>query len=197
MPRLFLAYKLKTIKMRTVSFGMNISLDGYCDHTAFNPSEEVMDYFTEMMDGVDLFFFGRVMYQLMFPYWSDVARDQSGTAAENRFAQKFSAIDRVVVSRSLDSGDEKTRIIRSNPAEELLKLKQQPGKKISVDSVSMLPELISAGLIDEFKLIVHPGIVGKGRLLLEPGSLQEKLDLKLIDTIRFKSGSVALHYLKQ
>lgn len=183
--------------MRTVSFIINISLDGYCDHTIGNPSEELLDYFTGMMDDVDLLFFGRVMYQLMFPYWSDVAENQSGTAAENRFAQKFSAIDRVVVSRSLDSGDEKTRIVRSNPAAELLKLKQQGGRKISVDSVSMLPELIAAGLIDEFNLVVHPVIVGNGRPLLPAGSLQEKLDLKLVNTIHFKSGCVALQYLKQ
>ncbi len=183
--------------MRTVTFGMNISIDGYCDHTNSNPSEEVLDYFTGMMDGVDLLFFGRVMYQLMFPYWSDVARDQSGSAAENRFAEKFSAIDRVVVSRSLEAGDEKTRIIRGNPAAELLKLKQQPGKKISVDSVSMLPELIAAGLIDEFKLVIHPVIVGKGRRLLDAGSLEKMLDLKLVDIIRFESGCVALHYLKR
>lgn len=183
--------------MRTVSFGMNISIDGYCDHTAFNPSEELMDYFTDMMDGVDLFFFGRVMYQLMFPYWSDVARELSGTPGENRFAEKFSAIDRVVVSRSLESGDEKTRIIRSDPAAALLALKQLPGGKISVDSVSMLPVLIAADLIDEFNLVVHPGIVGKGRLLMPPGSLQEKLELKLAETIPFKSGSVAMHYVRK
>lgn len=185
--------------MRTVSFTLNISLDGYCDHTMASPGEELMDYFTETMDDVDLLFFGRVMYQMMFPYWSDFARDQSGTAGENRFAERFSAIDRVVVSRTLelDSDDVKTRIVRSNPAAELLKLKQQPGKKISVDSVSMLPELIAAGLIDEFNLVVHPVIAGKGRLLLPPGSLQENLDLKLANTIHFKSGCVALHYLKQ
>jgi dihydrofolate reductase len=176
---------------------MNISIDGYCDHTNSAPSEELMDYFTGMMDDVDLLFFGRVMYQLMFPYWSDVAKDQSGTAAENRFAERFSAIDRVVVSRSLDSDNAQTRIIRSSPAEELLKLKQQPGKKISVDSVSLLPELISAGLIDEFNLVVHPVIVGKGRLLLAPGSLQENLDLKLVNTKHFENGCVALQYLKQ
>jgi dihydrofolate reductase len=183
--------------MRTVTFGMNISIDGYCDHTIFNPSEELLDYFTGMMDDVDLLFFGRVMYQLMFPYWSDVAKNQSGTAGENRFAQRFSAIDSVVVSRSLDNAGANTRIVRSNPAAELLKLKQQPGKKISVDSVSLLPELIAAGLIDEFNLVVHPVVVGKGRLLLDAGSLQEKLDLKLANTINFKSGCVALHYLKQ
>jgi dihydrofolate reductase len=176
---------------------MNISLDGYCDHTMFNPSEEVLEYFTETLKEVDLLFFGRVMYQLMFPYWADVAQNQSGTAAENRFAQRLSRIDRVVMSRSLDSVDDKTRLVRSNPAEELLNLKQQRGNKISVDSVSLLPELIQAGLIDEFQLVVHPVMVGQGRPLLPGGSLQEKLNLKLVDTIAFKSGSMALHYLKQ
>ena len=183
--------------MRTVTFGMNISLDGYCDHTIFNPSEEVHDYFTRMINDVDLIFFGRIMYQLMFPYWANVAKNQSGTDDENRFAERLTAIDRVVISRSLDNVEDNTRIVRSNPAEELLKLKQQPGKKISIDSVSLLPELIAAGLIDEFHLVVHPVIVGQGRPLIDGGSLQDKLTLKLVNTIVFKSGCVALHYLKQ
>lgn len=183
--------------MRTVTFSMNISLDGYCDHTLFNPSEEVHDYFTSLLNEVDLLFFGRVMYQLMFPYWADVAKNQSGTADEVSFAQQLTAIDRVVVSRTLDKVEEHTRIVRGNPAEELLKLKQQAGKKISVDSVSLLPELIAAGLIDEFHLVVHPVMVGKGRQLLDGSSLQELLHLKLVDTKVFQSGCVALHYLKQ
>lgn len=183
--------------MRTVTFGMNISIDGYCDHTIFNPDEELLDYFTGMMNDVDLLFFGRVMYQLMFPYWADVAKNRSGTKAENRFAERFAAIDKVVISRSLDSEEDNMRIVRSNPAKELLQLKQQPGKKISVDSVSLLPELMAAGLIDEFHLVVHPVIVGKGRLLLDAGSLPEKINLKLVDSITFRSGCVALHYLKR
>ena len=116
--------------MRTVTFGINISIDGYCDHTIFNPDEEVHDYFTGMIDDADLIFFGRIMYQLMFPYWSDVAKNQSGTADENRFAERLTAIDKVVVSRTLDSVEEKTRIIRSHPVEELLKLKQQLLRKL-------------------------------------------------------------------
>ncbi len=186
--------------MRTITFGMNISIDGCCDHTMFGSNEgmgELHDYFTDMMSDVDLLFYGRVMYQLMFPYWSDVAKNQSGTAYENRFAERLTSIDKVVVSRTLDSVPENTRIIRSNPAEELLKLKQQPGKKISVDSISMLPELITAGLIDEFHLVVHPVIIGRGRRLIDAGSLHENLDLKLVDTINFKSGCVAHHYRKQ
>jgi dihydrofolate reductase len=176
---------------------MNISLDGYCDHTIGNPSEELMDYFTAMMDDVDLLFFGRVMYELMFPYWSDVDRDKSGTAAENRFAARMCAIDRVVVSTTLDSQDEKTHIVRSNPEEELLKLKRQPGKKIAVDTVSMLPALINAGLIDEFYLVIHPVIAGQGRQLFPAGCLAELLKLKLTGTKIFENGCVAHHYVRQ
>ncbi|SFP55090.1 dihydrofolate reductase family protein [Parafilimonas terrae] len=182
--------------MRTVRFGINISLDGYCDHTSFNPDEAVLNYFTSMMNDVDLLFFGRNMHQLMFPYWRDVARDQSGSAAENLFAERISAIDSVVVSRSLESVEGNARIVRNDPAGELLKLKQQAGKTILLDSVSLLPEMISAGLIDEFNLVIHPGIVGSGRPLLPAGSLHEKLNLKLVETINFKSGCMALHYVK-
>jgi len=175
---------------------MNISLDGYCDHTIGNPSEELMDYFTAMMDDVDLMFYGRVMYQLMFPYWADVARDKSGSPAENRFAERLCAIDRVVLSATLDSEDAKTRVLRSNPAEELLKLKQQPGKKIAVDTVSMLPALIKHGLIDEFYLVIHPVIAGQGRPLFPAGSLDELLKLKLTATRTFLNGCVAHHYVR-
>ncbi len=182
--------------MRTVTFAMNISLDGYCDHTMAAPDDALMDYFTATMDDVDLLFYGRIMYQLMFPYWADAAKNGTGTAAELRFAKRLSEIDRVVMSRSLTEGDEKTRIIKGNAAEELRKLKQQPGKKISVDSVSLLPELIEAGLIDEFNLVIHPLLVGKGRPLLPSGSLQQALNLKLVDTKNFSSGCVAHHYAK-
>jgi len=180
--------------MRTVSFAMNISLDGYCDHTVFSPEEPLMDYFTATMDDVDLLFYGRVMYELMFPYWADVARDQSGTPEENRFAERLTAIDKIVVSRTLDHAGDRTRMVRSNPVEALRELKQQSGGTISVDTVSMLPELINAGLIDEFHLVVHPIIAGRGRLLFNPGDLNEVLKLKLVGTIQFPKGCMAHHY---
>ncbi len=180
--------------MRTVTFAINISLDGYCDHTSFNPSVAVLDYFTELMEEVDLLFFGRIMYELMFPYWADVAKDQSGSAAENKFAEKFSALDRLVVSRSLTIADTQTQVIRDNPAAALLQLKQQPGKKILMDSISMLPTLIEAKLIDEFHLLVHPLFVGQGRQLLDAGSLSKNLELQLVETRHFKDGCVALCY---
>lgn len=176
---------------------MNISLDGYCDHTLGEPSEELMEYFTRMMDDVDLLFYGRVMYQLMFPYWTDVAKDRSGSAAEVRFAERLVSINKVVVSRSMENVDGNTTIIRNDPAAELRKLKQQPGKTISVDTVSMLPELMAAGLVDEFHLVVHPVMAGSGRHLLDNGSLPENFKLELIETQTFNNGCVALHYRKR
>jgi dihydrofolate reductase len=183
--------------MRNVSFALNISLDGYCDHTLGEPSEELMEYFADMMDNVGLIFYGRIMYELMFPYWADVARERSGTKAEVRFAERLVDIEKVVMSRSLEVVDTKVTVLRSNPVSELRRLKEQNGKSISVDTVSMLPQLATADLIDEYFLIVHPIIAGKGRHLFDAGSLKEILKLELIDTRTFKNGCVALHYSKR
>lgn len=182
--------------MRKVTFSLNISLDGYCDHLMSAPSEELMYYFTEMMADVDLLFYGRITYQMMFPYWEDFARDKSGTEAGNKFALMYSQIERVVMSKSLIYEDAKTRIVRDSPAAELLRLKQLPGKAIFISSVSMLPEIITANLIDEFKLIIHPVIAGNGRQLLPIGSLQQQHNLKLVTTKLFENGCIALHYVK-
>lgn len=183
--------------MRKVSFALSISLDGYCDHTLGEPSEELMEYFVALMDDVDLLFYGRIMYQLMFPYWADVAKNRSGSVAEVQFADRLVSIDKIVVSRTLKNVQGNVRIITSDPAGELWKLKQKEGKTISVDTVSLLPELIAADLIDEFHIVVHPVIAGSGRHLLDAGSLPEIFKLELVATKTFKNGCIALSYRKR
>jgi len=183
--------------MRNVIYGINLTADGCCDHTKFSGSEEMHEYFTDLMQDVDLIVYGRKTYELMVPYWPDVAKNQSGTKAENEFARIFTAIDKVVFSRSLDSAEGNTSIVRANLRDELLKLKQEPGKKISIGGVSLPAQLIALGLVDEFYFVVHPVIVGEGRRLLEDTGLPEQLNLKLVGSKILKSGCVALHYLKQ
>jgi dihydrofolate reductase len=183
--------------MRNVIYGINLNADGCCDHTKFSGGEEIHEYFTDLMRDVDLIVYGRKTYQLMVPYWPDVAKSQSGTKATIEFAQTFDAIDKVVVSRTLDHAEGNTRIIRANLADEILKLKQEPGKKISIGGVSLPSELIALGLVDEFYFVVHPVIVGQGRRLLDDTGLQEQLKLKLVDVKTLRSGCVAFHYLKQ
>ena len=184
--------------MRNVIFAINITLDGCCDHTKQIGDEETHEYFTHLIRTVDLLVFGRKTYQLMVPFWPEVAKNQSMTKASNEFAQTFDSINKIVFSRSLDSAEDKnTRIVRTNLHDEILKLKQEEGKNILVGGVSIPSQLIELGLVDEYRFVVSPIVAGEGRRLLEGVSLRESLQLKLIESKIFKSGCVALRYLKQ
>jgi dihydrofolate reductase len=184
--------------MRNVIFAINITLDGCCDHTKQIADDETHEYFTDLLREVDLLVFGRITYQLMVPFWPEVAKNQSMTKASNEFALTFDSINKIVFSRSLDSAEDKnTRIVRTNLHDEILRLKQEQGKHILVGGVSVPSQLIELGLVDEYRFVVGPIVVGEGRRLLEGVSLSEKLQLKPVDTKVFESGCVALRYLKQ
>jgi len=184
--------------MRNVIFAINITLDGCCDHTKQVADEESHEYFTQLMRDVDLLVFGRKTYQLMVPFWPEVAKNQSMTKASNEFARAFDSIKKIVFSRSLDSAEDKnTRIVRTNLRDEIIKLKQEQGKNILVGGVSVPSQLIELGLVDEYRFVVSPIVAGEGRRLLEDVSLRERFHLKLVESKIFKSGCVALRYLKQ
>ena len=188
--------------MRKVIYAINITLDGCCDHTKMVPDETVFEYWIQLLRETDLFVYGRKTYQLMVPYWPDVAKDQSASKADRDFAQAFESANKVVFSQSLDDaeakkGDKNARVVRTNLRDEILKLKQEPGKNILAGGVDIPSQLIELGLVDECRFVVHPILAGRGRRLLEGVSRPEKLQLKLVDSKIFKSGCVALHYLKQ
>jgi len=184
--------------MRNVIFAINITLDGCCDHTKQCVDEEKLEYFTHLMREVDVQVFGRKTYQLMIPYWPDILKNPSETKADTDFARAFDSTSKIVFSRSLDSvEDRNTRIVRGNLRDEILKLKQEPGKDILVGGVDIPSQLIKLGLIDEYRFVVGPIVAGEGRRLLEGVSLAERPQLRLIESKIFKSGSVALRYLKQ
>ncbi|HKR15103.1 MAG TPA: dihydrofolate reductase family protein [Pyrinomonadaceae bacterium] len=185
--------------MRKLIFAINVTLDGCCDHSKGSSNEEVHEYFTHLLREVDLLVYGRKTYELMVPFWPDVAKKQSGqTRAMNEFAQAFDALNIVVFSQSLEKAEGKnTRIVRSNLQDEILKLKQEQGKDILVGGVSLPSQLIELGLVDEFRVVVHPVVVGAGRRLLDDINLPERLELQLVESKIFDSGHVALRYLKQ
>jgi dihydrofolate reductase len=178
--------------MRKLIYAINLTLDGCCDHTKGMVDEDLLDYYIALLRDADTFLYGRKTYQLMVPYWPDEAKtgDEYGLA--------FVAVDKIIVcSKSLDKVEgENTRIIRGNLQEEILKLKQEPGKNILTGGVDIPSQLIQLGLVDEFHIVVHPVVVGEGRRLFDSVSLPERLQLKLVDTKVSKSGSVALRYLK-
>ncbi len=169
--------------------------DGCCDHTKFGPDEETFPYFTQLTRDADTFVYGRKTYELMVPYWPDVAKEDPS----DEFARAFDTVEKIVVfSRSLDSAErEKTKIVRTGLQGEVLKLKQEQGKNILTGGVTIPSQLAELGLIDEYHIVMHPIVVGEGIRLFEGINLQEKLQLKLVESTVFKSGAVALKYLKQ
>ena len=184
--------------MRNVIFAINITLDGCCDHTKQMADEETHGYFTHLMRDVDLLVFGRKTYQLMVPYWPDIAKNHSETKASHEFAKTFVSKNKIVFSQSLESAEDKnTKIVRTNLQDEIVRLKHEQGKNILVGGVDIPSQLIEFGLVDEYRFVVQPIVAGEGRRLLEGVSLRERLQLKLVESKIFKSGCVALRYLKQ
>ena len=183
--------------MRKAVFAINITTDGYCDHRDGIVDEEVLHFFTGLLRKASLLLFGRITYQLMVPYWPDIAKNQSETEAANEFARVFDSLDKVVFSTTLKHAEgNKTRIVGGNIVEEVLALKQQPGKDISVGGLSIASQLSEHGLIDEYHFVVHPVVAGQGPRLFETVKLQDRLQLDFIGSENFQSGVVVLHYRK-
>ena len=184
--------------MRNLIFAINITLDGCCDHTKQMADDETHEYFTRLMRDVDLLVFGRKTYELMVPFWPEIAKSHSCQKHRTNLLEDLYSIKKIVFSRSLDRAEDKnTRIVRTNLHDEILKLKQEQGKNILVGGVSVPSQLIELGLVDEYRFVVQPIVAGEGRRLLEGVSLPRKLQLRLVDSHFFKSGCVALRYLKQ
>ncbi len=184
--------------MRKLIFAINTTLDGCVDHTKGRVDDETLEYFTSITRDAGVQVFGRKTYQLMVPYWPEVAKDESSTSADLAFARAFESIDKVVFSRSLErTEDENTRIVRTNLHGEILKLKGEPGKDILVGGVDIPSQLIELGLIDEFLFVISPTIAGEGRRLLDGVSGLAGLQLRLVESKIFRSGSVALRYVTE
>src|SRR5512145_2166007 len=164
--------------MRKVVFGINSTLDGGCDHTNGIADDELHEYFTGLLRDSDVDIFGRNTNHLMYPYWHDVAVNQSETKVINEFARTFDSIPKIVFSTTLKSVEwNNTTLLHSNLREEITKLKQQPGKNISIGSISIASQVAQWNLIDEYHFVVHPIIAGKGPRLFESG---KNLTLKLV-----------------
>jgi len=149
--------------------------------------------FSILLRTVDVILFGRKTYQLMESYWPVVAKNQSETKAVNEFAQTIDALHKIVFSKTLSRVEWKnTQLSPTNIEEEIPKLKQQPGKDIFIDGLTIASHLAQLGLIDEYRIAVHPVVAGKGPRLFEATDLKERLHLQLVESKTFRSGVVAL-----
>jgi dihydrofolate reductase len=183
--------------MRKLIYAINHTIDGCLDHTKQTPDAEMMEFWTNFISQAGALAYGRITYQLMVPYWPDLAKDPSQPKDRYDFAGAFDSVPKLVFSKTLTSvQDKNSTLIRTDLKDEILKLKQAPGKDIQVGGVSLPSQLMKLGLIDEYYFLVHPVIVGAGRRLFE-GDLKDIFKLKLLSSKPFKSGIIANHYINR
>ena len=184
--------------MRKLIYAINQTLDGCYDHGRLVSDDEVFKYHTNLVREADTLLFGRKTYELMVPYWPDIAKNPSADKLEIEFARAFVSKKMVVVSRSLKKIEGKdTRIVCENLGDEILNLKKVPGENILTGGVVIPSQLIELGLVDEYHFVIQPILSGEGKRLLEGISLPKLLKLKLVETKSFGGGAVALRYLKR
>jgi dihydrofolate reductase len=182
--------------MRKLVAAINMTLDGFCDHTAIIPDDEIHQHYTELLRSAGTIIYGRITYQLM-EYWPTVVKNPTGNQSIDEFAVVMDNIPKVVFSRSLKSVEWKTATLaKGNIEEEVLALKQSRNggsKDILVGSPSLIVTLLNLNLVDEFQLCVHPVIAGNGLPLFK--SINDRTLLKLVKTKTFSSsGSITLYY---
>jgi dihydrofolate reductase len=179
--------------MRKLIAAINMTLDGFCDHTAMISDEEIHQHYNELLSNAGTLIYGRTTYQLMESYWPSVVTNPTGNKPMDEFAVLIDNISKIVFSRTLKDVDWKnTKLKKEVIKEEVLELKQQAGKNILVGSPSLIVALTQLDLIDEYQLGVQPIVLGSGLPLFK--NIKDRIDLKLLKTKTFGCGAITLYY---
>jgi dihydrofolate reductase len=183
--------------MGKLIYGMSVSLDGFIDTPSHSldwalVDDELHSHFNDQAREISASLYGRRMYELMMEYWPTAETDPEAAPAEVEYAGIWKNTPRIVFSRTLTGVDPGSRLVRDDPVEEVTRLKAQPGFDMDVGGASLASTLIRAGLVDEYRISIHPVILGAGTPFF-PG-LEDRIGLKLVETRTFDSGVVYLRY---
>jgi dihydrofolate reductase len=178
--------------MRKLIAAINMTLDGFCNHTAMIADEEIHQHYSELLRNAGTVLYGRITYQLM-EYWPTVVKNPTGNKSMDDFAIAIDNIPKIVFSHTLKTVEWKTaRLAKGELKEEVLELRQQAGKDILVGSSSLIVALSQLKLIDEYQLGLQPTVLGSGLPLLK--NISDRIDLKLLKTKTFGCGAIMLYY---
>ena len=178
--------------MRKLIAAMNMTLDGFCDHTAMVADDEIHQHYNELLKSAGTVLYGRITYQLM-EYWRTVVKNPTGIKAMDEFAVTMDNTPKIVFSNTLKNVDWKTaKLAKRDIKEEVLELKERESKDILVGSPSLIVACMNLNLVDEFQICVQPIILGSGLIPLLK-NIQDRIDLKLLKTKTFSCGAV-IHY---
>src|SRR5688572_7466220 len=143
--------------MRKIVAAINTTFDGFCDHTAGMPDEEIHDHYTDLINGADTILYGRITYDLM-TYWQGLVKKPSGQKSMDDFATAIDKIEKIVFSRTLKNDAlqwDSAKLSDQTVEEKASQLKEQPGRDILIGSRSLIVQLTNLNLIDEYQLCVH------------------------------------------
>lgn len=179
--------------MGILTFGLNVTLDGCYDHEQGLADADLHDYFTQLMDAAGAMLWGRVTYELMESAWPAVARDDSAPRAMQEWARKLEAKAKYVVSNSRTEFPwNNTTRLEGDLHTAVTQLKEQTPNGVLVGSPKLGLALEQLGLIDEYRLVVHPVLAGRGPTLFH--GLEPSRRLELVATKKLGSGQMAMHY---
>jgi dihydrofolate reductase len=184
--------------MRRVVFSLSISLDGYMEGPGGDISwhlvdEELHRHMNEWLGGAGAFLEGRVTFELMADYWPTADQNPASPPAEVEFAEIWRRMPKIVYSRTLERvEDEKATVARDVVADEVMALKAQPGGDLVVGGPRLAAEFLRQGLVDEFRVYVHPVLIGEGTPMFPRSELHTAL--RTVETRTFGNGVVLLRY---
>jgi dihydrofolate reductase len=179
--------------VRPLRYSINITLDGCCDHEApISVDEEMHRHHAANLERADALLFGRVTYQMMEEAWRQPESPVPGADEPDAFALTIDAAKKYVVSSTLDEVDWNAELIQGDLGDAVRALKEEPGEGLAVGGVTLPLALADLGLIDEYELVVHPAVAGRGPTLF--AGLREPLELDLVDRDHLSSGAMVLRY---
>ncbi len=183
--------------MRKIILMMSVSVDGFIEgpnreldwHMV---DDELHSHFNEQLIAMSAFLNGRVTYELMARFWPTADTNPSSTGPMVEFARIWRDMPKIVFSRTLERADWNTTVVRDLVAEEIQELKAQPGGDLALGGADLAAAFMRHDLIDEYRLYVHPIVIGQGKPLFQPSDARIKL--RLAETRAFGNGVVLLRY---
>jgi dihydrofolate reductase len=183
--------------MRKIILMMSVSVDGFFEgpnrdldwHLVDN---ELHQHFNDELGTMGAFLDGRVTYELMAAFWPTADADPSNAGPVAEFARIWLEMPKLVFSRTLERAEWNATVVREVVAEEMMELKAQPGGDLMLGGANLAASFIRLGLIDEYRIYVHPVVIGRGTPLFQLPGL--RLDLTLAETRTFGNGVVLLRY---
>ena len=188
--------------MKKIIAAINMTVDGFCDHTAVSPGEDIQQHYTDLIINGSLLLYGRVTYQLMEDAWPAMVKNPTGIKSMDDFAVAIDNVPKIVYSRTLQAVRWRNTTLKKEIVKEDIEALKQSGPKeashngdekpILVGSPGLIVSLTQLSVIDEYQLCIHPVIVGKGLPLFK--NISESVSLKLLKTKTFTGGAIILYY---